>query len=649
MRRRNRENKTTKKEGSKPAAIEDDRFSKAQYDPRFLKPKKNDNKVKIDNRFKAMLKNDKEFGDRAKVDQYGRKVKSTVKQDLSKFYELEDEESSEEEVDEDKRKADILARSRGELVDESSSDEDDGEGYDLEMINDGDDTTDEEYEEAEDDSDMNTAEDIPYGDETKRFACVNMDWDNVKSKDLYMAFNSIKPPGGSIISVTVYPSEFGKECMEKENQQGPPKEIFQSGKSNGEDEEKSEDEDEGLKHEVGDGEEEFDQQALRVYQLNKLKYYFAVIECDSVKTAKHIYDEVDTKELESTANFFDLRFIPDEMEFTDPPRDVTKNDPTSYKPVDFITDVLTRSKVKLTWEDEDPDRVKLTRRKFTQDEIEDQDFSALLGSDSEEDEKEDLKQKYRALLNFAKSQKEEEEGSDEEMEITFTPGLSKSKADESESESEDEDEEEEEDEQISNLPVKEDPKASAKPANETTIEAYMRKQREKRMAKASAKNAKIEAKKAAEPVKTKAELKAEEHQRKAELELLLAEEDGEAKREHFDLKEVMKSEKKNKKKKKQDLTETQDNFEIDTQDPRFSAIHESHMFAIDPTNPNFKKTKAMDALMKERRNRSNNNNNSGEEVICNYKNDIIITNINIYFSLNLSKLLKLNLAKQNQN
>ncbi|KXN72798.1 hypothetical protein CONCODRAFT_32445, partial [Conidiobolus coronatus NRRL 28638] len=561
--------------------IEDDRFSKAQYDPRFLKPKKNDNKVKIDNRFKAMLKNDKEFGDRAKVDQYGRKVKSTVKQDLSKFYELEDdEESSEEEVDEGKRKADILARSRGELVDESSSEEDDGEDYDLEMINDGDDTTDEEYEEAEDDSTMNATEDIPYGDETKRFACVNMDWDNVKSKDLYMAFNSIKPPGGSIISVTVYPSEFGKECIEKENQQGPPKEIFQSGKSN-EEEEKSEDEDE----------EEFDQQALRLYQLNKLKYYFAVVECDSVKTAKHIYDEVDTKELESTANFFDLRFIPDEMEFTDPPRDVTKSDPTSYKPVDFITDVLTRSKVKLTWEDDDPDRVKLTRRKFTQDEIEDQDFSALLGSDSEEDEKEDLKQKYRALLNFAKSQKEEEEGSDEEMEITFTPGLSKSKAED-------------------NLPVKEDPKASAKPANETTIEAYMRKQREKRMAKASAKNAKIEAKKAAEPVKTKAELKAEERQHKAELELLLAEEDGEAKREHFDLKEVMKSEKKNKKKKKQELTEIQDNFEIDTQDPRFSAIHESHMFAIDPTNPNFKKTKAMDALIKERRNRSVNNNSS---------------------------------------
>jgi hypothetical protein len=46
---------------------------------------------------------------------------------------------------------------------------------------------------------------------------------------------------------------------------------------------------------------------------------------------------------------------------------------------------------------------------------------------------------------------------------------------------------------------------------------------------------------------------------------------------------------------------TGEGFKIDTQDPRFSALYESHEFAIDPTNPKFKKTEGMKALMEEGR------------------------------------------------
>ncbi|KAK9456771.1 hypothetical protein V1511DRAFT_495248 [Dipodascopsis uninucleata] len=591
-----RATKTEDSGSAKRPITVDPRFAGVHSDPRFARPKKKDTKVVLDKRFKTKIAEDEEFQQQKRVDRYGRKVSSDpLAKELQRYY-LEEEDD--EEIP--KRRFDPA---RGEGLEDSSSDEEE---------------TDEEVDE-EDVFESTVQEDIdniPRGDETSSFAVVNMDWDNVRAEDLMVAFSGFVPKDGRIISLTIYPSEFGKERIAREEVEGPPREIFRQYVSDDEDNEEI-NEKTIIKEDTG---EDFDSSKLRKYQLQRLRYYYAVVKCDSVKTARSIYNGCDGTEYESTANFFDLRYIPEGMEFDEKPKEVCTEVPTIYRPNVFVTDALQHSKVKLTWDATPNDRIQLSKRAFSRKEIEEMDFKAYLASDSDgsdfdDDEnlsKEKLREKYRSLL----SEKNEtgfgtkHEEDDVDMEITFTPGLS---------------------ENASN---------SEKIDGETTIENYRRKEKERKKLRlerakerraaietevtadkseddlnedeffSSVKNSKNKSKvkvkdRADKSRKLKGEEKEMENKKKAELELLMMDEESDSNLKHFNMKEIIKSEKrkKNKKIRSKNKNGDTDDFSIDVSDNRFSAVFENHEFAIDPTQPQFKQTNAMEKLMEERRRR----------------------------------------------
>ncbi|KAK9466944.1 hypothetical protein V1512DRAFT_276056 [Lipomyces arxii] len=553
----------------------DPRFSSVHSDPRFAPPKRRDSKVVLDSRFKTRLDADTEFKQKRVVDKYGRKVdKNASETELKRYYRMEDEDEDEEDEKALVRPGYDPARGEG-LIGSSSEEED----------------TEEEVDETEDVFETAIEEEsVPRGEETSTFAVVNLDWDNVRAEDLMVAFSSFAPAGGRVLSVSIYPSEFGKERMAREEMDGPPREIFTSAK----DAENEPDDDVEVKEDKG---EEFDSSKLRKYQLQRLRYYYAVVKCDSVATSRRIYEGCDGTEYETTANFFDLRYVPDGMEFDDKPRDTCTKVPSAYRPNEFVTDALQHSKVRLTWDETPAERLQFARRAFSRREVEEMDFKAYLASsgsesDAEEENKDAVRERYRKLLLDSKDDTGFDEKGDVDMEITFTPGLSTGT----------------------------EAMADSADEEENTIEKYKRRERERRKErmdrnkKDESENEELEDKKAKKSKKGKKVKKSaneieEDDRRKAELELLMMGEDEDNNLKHFDMREIIKSQKqkKNKKLRNKNKVEAGDDFKIDVADSRFNEMYDHHEFAIDPSRPQFKDTNAMRKLLEERRRRQNKN------------------------------------------
>ncbi|KAL5009090.1 hypothetical protein ScPMuIL_014671 [Solemya velum] len=693
------------------AVYQDKRFSHVVNDPRFRRISKEDRKVKIDKRFKPMFE-DKRFKLKYTVDKRGRPVNTTTNENLKKFYELSDssenssdDEDGDEDEDEDenesenkevikgraekdlstknehravgekKQKRNIKLSSSDESGEEDVSDKDSavhlsgaisgseedseesgwlyssdgeldrarGEGN-VSSSSDDDDEDEDEQQEADTVHDWNQLDkDAPIvEDVSSRLAVCNMDWDRIKADDLFALMHSFKPAIGFVKSVKIYPSEFGLRRMAEERVAGP-----QELKAPGGSQDKT-------RHDTKDVEGgSYHREKLRQYQLNRMKYYYAVVECDSGDTASHIYTECDGIEYESSATRLDLRFIPDGMTFDQAPESSCTGMPDSslYKPSQFYTTALGQSKVDLTWDETDRERVsKLTSKvKVTKDDIKEADFQAYLASssseedentergevgevgdsdESDEEEQESSRlEKYKKLIQELGDTTEKNEQTHKEMEVTWEPGLRETteeivkkkkkskdmsvwdeylhkKAEKKRKKREEKTIQESKSEQRSSPEEAADTVAFSDddiPAGIDMGDSFFSDE-----IKANQKQVKKKKKKGK---RRKEELTAEElevqEKEKAQLSMLMEADN----KQHYNLKDLLveaKKKKKKKKRKREEPNQVEDDFKMNTTDPRFSEIYKSSLFHIDPSAPEFKRTKAMESVIEEKMRRVEN-------------------------------------------
>ncbi|GLV37118.1 uncharacterized protein CBL_02052 [Carabus blaptoides fortunei] len=626
----------------------DERFKHITTDPKFRRIPKAERKVKIDKRFQSMFKDDK-FKLKYTIDKRGRPFNHTSSEDLKRYYDLSSEEESSNSDDESqsdeqseagkyvrspavqaenqtndldkKHKLDKVvpnnikaklkdlsvdyARGEGALISESSSDDDDDSGAELS------DSEEVDHGWGELDKDAERTDEV-----TNRLAVCNLDWDRMRATDLMVLFNSFLPSGGVINSVTIYPSDFGIQRMKEEEVKGPIELVDGKNVKDGSDDEETE---EGSKYHM---------EKLRQYQLNRLKYYYAVVVCDTPETANKIYTECDGLEYESSATKIDLRFVPDGTEFENEPKEICGKMPEKYQPRFFTTTALQQAKVELTWDETNPERLEIAKKLSDGkvDDVTETDLQAYLASSSGEENEDDQIQasddendnknpidKYRSLLQDIQKSEQEKENKGVEMEITWGVNMKEK----------------------SEKLVK---KKLAESEEKTPFQQYLDKKKEKIKTKREERKKKLkgveensendsddipsdidmndpyfaeefdkpEFKKKKSKSKSLNEDDEESSQKNAELELLLLNENEDTKK-HFSLKKIQEQEnvsgrkkRKNKNRSQEDGTQQEDDFELNVKDDRFSALYSSHHFNIDPTDPHYRKTKGMEALITEK-------------------------------------------------
>uniref|UniRef100_A0A2S2Q542 ESF1 n=1 Tax=Sipha flava TaxID=143950 RepID=A0A2S2Q542_9HEMI len=270
-------------------------------------------------------------------------------------------------------------------------------------------------------------------------------------------------------------------------------------------------------------------------------------------------------------------------------------DMTKYKPHLFTTTALQQAKVNLTWDETDPRRNELVNKLKTnpKSEIDDSDLQKYVAFSSEDEDIDDKNiqsdekcnedsgskknpiDKYKELLQNIQDEEEKKANKDNELEISWGIGLQ---------------------EKVQKS-VDEKSKKNLTPFQKM-MEKKKERMREKQQLKKEATKKKDN--------ETDSDSENKKIKQQAELELLLMDEEP-SEKQHFNMKKIQEEETKSSKKKNKNKLKKEkpnaDEFSVDVNDDRFSAMYTSHLYNIDPADPKFKRTKGMEAFIHEKASR----------------------------------------------
>jgi hypothetical protein len=314
----------------------------------------------------------------------------------------------------------------------------------------------EELARLENDAANWSGSEISHCDATHRIAVVNCDWDHIQLEDLFSVFFHNLPVGGKLLSVKLYLSNFGKEQIEYERMHGPNlwvkkgEEGYEEAVLENErllaqkqeaakayleefgeeamadfDDYWDDDDVSMLKHRTDNvdgkrtssdsnpngetvenrkGGELFSSGKYRQYELNRMKYYYAIAEFDCTESARVVYNTCDGVDVEASGVTLDLRYVPEEENFEDEPVKVVTKIPKGFRPVKgFKSAALTQTRFQISWDQDDFSRTQKVQDSFTGEAAEDDLAAYIASSDSEDEEggkltKEAIRKKYAALL-----------------------------------------------------------------------------------------------------------------------------------------------------------------------------------------------------------------------------------------------------------
>jgi len=399
-------------------------------DPRYngrsklLQSRKNNKKKQVrDTRFDEAFESNSKFnqGKNVTTDRTGKKLEKTQLEQMKDFHNKNDDFSdsdSETENQEKSSKSDTKSdgktdatidatiesepkrfdAARGELnSDASSSSEEEPDPDVVESEGEWDEVTDRFYHET-------AAKQHEIEGATTRLAFVNMDWTKVTARDVYILADSFKLAGTSIKSVKIYRSEAGKKAATENNS------VLKN-------------DDEG---------EDFSREALREWELSKLRWFYAIVETDCEKTAEMVSEQIDGREYMSSSAMVDVSFVPEDTEFSDAPEDEydgtekTKATEKEYHPLQLNHSSLSHTACTSTFDENDPRRNEgfgkafemFNDDKFNVESINMADYNDLVASASSDDDeaaKVGKKDLWKSLIQELDQEKEEEGGVHKQM------------------------------------------------------------------------------------------------------------------------------------------------------------------------------------------------------------------------------------------